>query len=180
MKISYYKEVNCTVPSPSGIVPCIFDISDVLAYLTQPVAVYYKSFMIIIYYCNDNGLYHKTMIIANLTMIVVNLALARSINYNHKILCKLKRTFTIVNYDPKPFIVQATRHTPQIEIILFVSRRSRKPRQVGVAISWHDINDVLANKLLPNVCGEIGQLLSFVYIYGCREIGYSFLNVNKA
>jgi hypothetical protein len=37
-----------------------------------------------------------------------NLALARSINYDRKVCCKLKRTFTMVNYDPKPFIVQAT------------------------------------------------------------------------
>jgi hypothetical protein len=57
--------------------------------------------MIIIYVHNDNGLYYKTMIVANL-------ALARSINYDCKVCCKLKRTFTIVNYDPKPFIVQAT------------------------------------------------------------------------
>ncbi len=48
------------------------------------------------------------MIITNLTIIVANLALARSINYDQKVCCKLKRTFTIVNYDPKPFIVQAT------------------------------------------------------------------------
>jgi hypothetical protein len=41
-------------------------------------------------------------------MIVANLALARSVNYDHKVHFKLKRTFTIVNYDPKPFIVQAT------------------------------------------------------------------------
>ncbi len=48
------------------------------------------------------------MIVANLTIIVANLALARSINYDHKVLCKLKHTFTIVNYNPKPFIEQAT------------------------------------------------------------------------
>jgi hypothetical protein len=64
--------------------------------------------MIVIYDCNDNVLYYKTMIIPNLTMIVANLALARSINYYCKVHCKLKRTFTIVNYDPEPFIVQAT------------------------------------------------------------------------
>ncbi len=57
---------------------------------------------------NDNGLYYKTTIVANLTMIVANLALARSINYDCKVCCKPKRTFTMVNYDPKPFIVQAT------------------------------------------------------------------------
>jgi hypothetical protein len=70
--------------------------------------LYYKSFTIVIYDRNDNGLYYKTMIVANLTMIVANLALAKSVNYDHKVCCKLKRTFTIVNYDPKPFIVQST------------------------------------------------------------------------
>ncbi len=69
---------------------------------------YYKSFTIVIYNRNDNGLYYKTMIVANLTTIVANLALARSVNYDRKVRCKLKCTFTIVNYDPKPFIVQAT------------------------------------------------------------------------
>jgi hypothetical protein len=67
-----------------------------------PCGLYYKSFTIIIYDRNDNGLYYKTMIISNLTTIVANLALARSIKY------ELKRTFTIVNYNPKPFIVQST------------------------------------------------------------------------
>jgi hypothetical protein len=64
--------------------------------------------MIVIYDRNDNSLYYKTTIIANLTAIVANLALARSINYDHKVCCKLKHTYTIVNYDPKPFIVQTT------------------------------------------------------------------------
>jgi hypothetical protein len=41
-------------------------------------------------------------------MFVANLALARSINYDRKVSCKLKCTFTIVTYDPKPFIVQVT------------------------------------------------------------------------
>ncbi len=63
--------------------------------------------MIIIYDHNDNGLYNTT-IVANLTMIVANLALARSVNYDRKVHCKLKCTFMIVNYNPKPFIVQAT------------------------------------------------------------------------
>jgi hypothetical protein len=56
--------------------------------------LYYKSFTIIIYNRNDNDLYYKTMIVANLS-------LARSVNYDCKVRCKLKRTFTIVNYDPK-------------------------------------------------------------------------------
>ncbi len=34
-----------------------------------------------IYDRNDNGLYYKTMTVANLTTIIANLALARSINY---------------------------------------------------------------------------------------------------
>jgi hypothetical protein len=70
--------------------------------------LYYKIFTIVIYNRNDNGLYYKTTIVANLTTIVANLALARSINYDRKVRCKLKRTFMIVNYDPKPFILQAT------------------------------------------------------------------------
>jgi hypothetical protein len=69
--------------------------------------LYYKSFTIVICDRNDNGLHYKTTIVANLATIVPNLALARSVNYDHKVRCKLKRTFTIVNYDPKPFILQA-------------------------------------------------------------------------
>ncbi len=46
--------------------------------------------MIVIYDHNDNGLYHKTTIVANL-------ALARNINYDCKVRCKLERTFMIVN-----------------------------------------------------------------------------------
>jgi hypothetical protein len=41
-------------------------------------------------------------------MIIANLAFAISVNYDRKLGYKLKHTFTIVNYDPKPFIVQAT------------------------------------------------------------------------
>ncbi len=48
------------------------------------------------------------MIIAKLTTIIANLALARSLNYDHKVCCKLKHTFMIVSYDPKPLIVQVT------------------------------------------------------------------------
>ncbi len=76
---------------------------------------YYKSFTVVIYNRNDNGLYYKTIIVANLitivanlTTIVANLALVRSVNYDRKVRCKLKCTFTIVNYNPKPFIAQAT------------------------------------------------------------------------
>jgi hypothetical protein len=70
--------------------------------------LYYKRFTVVIYDHNDNGLYYKTTIVANLTTITANLALARRVNYIRKVCCKLKCTFTIANYDPKPFIVQAT------------------------------------------------------------------------
>ncbi len=77
--------------------------------------LYYKSFTIVNYDRNDNGLYYNTtivanltMIVANLTMIVANFALVRSVNYDCKVRCKQKCTFTIINYDPKPLIVQAT------------------------------------------------------------------------
>jgi hypothetical protein len=73
-----------------------------------PCGLNYKSFMIIIYDHYDNGLYYKTTIAANLTKIVANLPLARSVNYDHKVHCKLKHTFMIINYNHKPFIVQAT------------------------------------------------------------------------
>ncbi len=63
-------------------------------FLTKYSGLYYKSFTIVIYDRNDNGLYYKTTIVANL-------ALARSVNYDRKVCCKLKRTFTIVNYDIK-------------------------------------------------------------------------------
>jgi hypothetical protein len=49
------------------------------------------------------------MIVANLTMIVANLALARSINNDHKACCKLKHNFMIVNYDPKTFDITGHR-----------------------------------------------------------------------
>jgi hypothetical protein len=64
--------------------------------------------MVVIYNRNCNVLYYETMIVANLTMIVANLASARNVNYNHTVCCKLKCAFTIVNYNPKPFIVQTT------------------------------------------------------------------------
>jgi hypothetical protein len=63
-------------------------------YSRESCGLYYKSFTFVIYDRNDNGLYYKTMIVANL-------ALARSVNYDHKVRCKLKHTFAIVNYAPK-------------------------------------------------------------------------------
>ncbi len=74
----------------------------------ETCGLHYKSFTIIIYNCNDSGLYYKTTIVSNLTIIVANLALARIVNYDCKVCCKVKHTFMIVNFNPKPFIVQAT------------------------------------------------------------------------
>jgi hypothetical protein len=91
----------------------------------QPHNLYYKSFKIVIYNHNDNGLYYKTTIIDNLTMSKANLALGRSVNYNRKVQCKLKRTFMIVNYDPKPFIVQATNITHKKCFIIFLEKRKK-------------------------------------------------------
>jgi hypothetical protein len=56
--------------------------------------MYYKSSTIVIYDRNANGLYYKTMIVANL-------ALARSINYNRKGTLQFAAYLTIVIYDPK-------------------------------------------------------------------------------
>ncbi len=62
-------------------------------YCTNPCSLHYKTFTIIIYdrndstivtyNRNDSGQYYTIMILANL-------ALARSANYNHKLRCKLK------------------------------------------------------------------------------------------
>jgi hypothetical protein len=88
------------------------------------------------YHYETCGLYFKSITIAfynrnvtivdNLYVIIANLALARSINYNHKG-CKLKSTFTIVNYDPKPFIVKASYRVNKSFIIrcLRVSLRAK-------------------------------------------------------
>jgi hypothetical protein len=84
-----------------------------LMFEVKTSGLYYKSFMIVIYDCNDNGLYYKTTIIANLTTIIANSTLAWSVNYDHKACCKLKRTFMIVNYNHKPLTVQATGECPR-------------------------------------------------------------------
>jgi len=65
-------------------------------YNCDTCGLYYKSFTIVIYNHNDNGLYYKTTIIANL-------AWPRSVNFDHKVRCKLKHTQMIVNYNPKNF-----------------------------------------------------------------------------
>jgi hypothetical protein len=45
-------------------------------------------------------------------IIKVELALARIVNYDCKVCCKLKHSFMIVNYDREIFIVQATDRGP--------------------------------------------------------------------
>jgi hypothetical protein len=53
------------------------------------------------------GMYYKTTILANL-------AFDRIVNYELKVCCKLKHTFTIVNYDRETFIVHAM--MPQVAL----------------------------------------------------------------
>ncbi len=55
--------------------------------------------MFIIYDCNDRALYYKTTILDNLSI-------AKSVNYDCELYCKLKSTITIVNYDRKTFVEQ--------------------------------------------------------------------------
>jgi len=70
--------------------------------------------MIAIYDHNDSGLHYKCLMISiyidlyNKTTILANLALARSINYDHKVGCRVRRSFTFINYNLKTSIVQAT------------------------------------------------------------------------
>jgi hypothetical protein len=97
----------------------------VVARISASQSVACKSFTIVIYDHNDNGLNYKTIIVANLAMIEANLALARSINYDCKVCCKLKRTFTIVSYYPKPFIVQVTNITQKKCFILILEKRKK-------------------------------------------------------
>jgi hypothetical protein len=54
--------------------------------VSATIGLYYKSFTIVIYYCNDSGLYFKTTI-------RINLALSRSVNDEHKVRYKLKHTY---------------------------------------------------------------------------------------
>jgi hypothetical protein len=51
--------------------------------VTNTGGLYYKCFTIVIYDHNDNGLYYKTTILANL-------ALAKSVNYDHKVTLQIE------------------------------------------------------------------------------------------
>jgi len=54
-----------------------------MAYLhNSSSGLHYKSFMIVTYSHNDNGLYCKTMLLAEAKLTLSNLALARCINYD--------------------------------------------------------------------------------------------------
>ncbi len=65
--------------------------------------LYYKRVKIVIYYCNNTILYYERV-----SSCSVALALARSVNYDCKAHCQLRRTFVTVNYDCNTVIVQAT------------------------------------------------------------------------
>ncbi len=71
-------KANSTDPSPSVIIPSSLD------YENFTVVIYNRNYnMIIIYNCNDDDQYNKTMILTNL-------ALARTVNYSHKVRSQLK------------------------------------------------------------------------------------------
>ncbi len=53
--------------------------------------LYYKSFIIAIYNCNDSSQYYNTMITIVSNAPNLTLTLASVINYDHKRRCKLKR-----------------------------------------------------------------------------------------
>jgi hypothetical protein len=76
------------------------------------------------------------MIVANLTMSLAKLALARSVNYNCKVCCKLNCTFMIVNYDPKPFIVQATGQNSYLWILLLLRSRAKLAHLTNIKIKF--------------------------------------------
>jgi hypothetical protein len=74
---------------------------------TRTSGLFYKSFTIVIYNCNDSSQYYNSI-----TMIVsyapnLTLALASVVNYDRKWRSKLRH-----NYDRKTFKVQATGSTP--------------------------------------------------------------------
>jgi hypothetical protein len=60
--------------------------------LNSPCGLSYKSFMIVTCDHNDSCLLNKNMLLAKSQLILANLALGRSVNYNHKVRCKLKPT----------------------------------------------------------------------------------------
>jgi len=57
-----------------------------------------------------------TMAYTYITVILANLNLARSVNYDRKARCKLKGTFMIINYNRETFIVEATGLLGSIDI----------------------------------------------------------------
>ncbi len=71
--------------------------------------LHYKCFTTVAYDHNDSSLDYKTVLLARAEgrLIQVNLALVKSVKIDHKVRCKLKRTYNH-NYDCNTFIVQAT------------------------------------------------------------------------
>jgi hypothetical protein len=75
--------------------------------------LYYKCFTIVTCDYNDSSLYYKTMFLHKAKVILSNLALARSINCDRKVCCKMKHIlklqFTVVKllyYRPLLFSFQ--------------------------------------------------------------------------
>jgi hypothetical protein len=57
--------------------------------------LYYKCFTIVIYNCNDSGLYYKTMIITNLALAMIINYDPRVVIYDHKVCFKLKHALRL-------------------------------------------------------------------------------------
>jgi hypothetical protein len=56
---------------------------------------YYRSFTIVTYDHNNSSLYYKTLLLAKALLILANLALAKSVNYDHRVRFKIKRALQL-------------------------------------------------------------------------------------
>ncbi len=70
--------------------------------------LYYKSFTIVIYDCNDSSQYCNIMFKIISYAPNLTIALASVVNYDRKWCSKVKRNLWLSIYDCKTFIVQAT------------------------------------------------------------------------
>jgi hypothetical protein len=70
--------------------------------------LYHKYFTIVTYNRNDSTLYYKTTLLAKVKLILANLALARSLNYESQGMLQSEAHLMIIIYNRKTFIVQAT------------------------------------------------------------------------
>jgi hypothetical protein len=55
----------------------------------------YKSFTIVTYDCNERSLYCKATVQSKAKLILANVAVAMSVNYRRRVLCKLKRALQL-------------------------------------------------------------------------------------